>query len=95
MYLVLLTFSDNKARAGELMAEHKAWIQCSLDEGIFLLVGSLQPNRGGAILVRGIERDALEQRINADPFVRENVVSAEVVEFTPHQAGPHMQFLLA
>ncbi|EHP40578.1 hypothetical protein OR16_24740 [Cupriavidus basilensis OR16] len=46
MFIVLLKFSDNKHRAAEFMAPHKAWIH-----GVFLMVGSLQPNLSGGAQV--------------------------------------------
>ena len=49
MFIVLLKFSRNKARAGQFMDGHKEWIKRGFDDGVFLLAGSLQPNLGGAI----------------------------------------------
>ena len=50
MFIVLLKFSDNKAQAGQFMEGHNEWIKRGFDDGIFLVVGSLQPNLGGGIL---------------------------------------------
>ena len=47
MFIVLLKFSDNKVKTGQFMEGHKAWIKRGFDDGVFLLVGSLQPNSGG------------------------------------------------
>ena len=47
MFVVLLKFSDNKGKASQLMEGHKEWIKRNFDDGVFLLVGSLQPNLGG------------------------------------------------
>ena len=41
MYVVLLKFAENKSRAGDYMQDHNAWIKQGLDDGVFLLVGSL------------------------------------------------------
>lgn len=95
MYVVTLTFSENKARAGDLMEGHKAWIQRGFDKGFFLMVGSLQPNRGGGILAHGAGRDALEAFVAEDPFVAENVVSAEILEITPARLDERLEFLAA
>lgn len=48
MYVVTLTFSENKARAADLMEAHKAWIQRGFDEGLFLMVGSCSPTGAAA-----------------------------------------------
>jgi uncharacterized protein YciI len=95
MFLVLLPLSANRARAPELLAAHKAWIQRGLDEGVFLLVGGLQPQGGGMILAQGLSREALELRVKADPFVEHDVVGFELIEFAPTFAEARLSFLLA
>ena len=94
MFIVLLTFSDNKSRAAEFMPAHNEWIKGGMDDGIFLLVGSLQPKRGGAILAHNTSLDALQSRVNDDPFVAEGIVKAEILEISPARADAKLQFLL-
>ncbi|MEC9268656.1 MAG: hypothetical protein VX464_21535 [Pseudomonadota bacterium] len=95
MFVVQLRFAENKALAGQFMEGHKAWIQQGFDDGIFLLVGSLSPNLGGAVLAHGIDRDALSARVDQDPFVAEGVVTADIVEITPNRADDRLGFLLS
>lgn len=94
MFIVLLEFSDNRARAGELMDQHNAWIQRGFDDDVFLLAGSLQPGRGGGIVAANTSAEALAARVDEDPFVAENVVSAEILEITPARAAASLEFLL-
>lgn len=94
MFIVFLKFSAQKARAGQFMQEHKRWIQRGLDEGVFLLVGSLQPQAGGAILAHGLSAQALLHRVREDPFVVHDVVRAEIHELTPSQVDARLGFLL-
>jgi len=94
VFIVLLKFSDNKSQASELMEDHKAWIKRGIDDGTFLLVGGLQPNLGGGIMAHKITFSELQDRVNEDPFVAKNVVSAEIIEITPAQADERLQFLL-
>ena len=94
MYIVFLKFSDNKGQAGLFMDDHNAWIKRGFDDGVFLLVGSLQPNLGGGIVAHDTSREDLEARVNEDPFVAQNVVTAEIVEFTPARADERLGFLL-
>ena len=94
MFIVLLRFSNAMSRASELMAAHNEWIKRGLDEGVFLLVGSIQPNLGGAVLAHA-PRDELEQRVRSDPFVAHDVVKAEVIEVSPSKTDPRLAFLLA
>ncbi len=94
MFVVLLRFSDNKSAAGEHMDGHKAWIKNGMQDDVFLVVGSLQPNQGGAIVAHNTSLEDLQTRVNADPFVAENVVTAEILEITPNQADERLNFLL-
>ena len=94
MFIVLLKFSDNKSQAGQFMDGHNQWIKRGFDDGVFLLVGSLQPNLGGGIVVHNTSLTDLQNRVNDDPFVSENVVSAEIMEISPTKADERLSFLL-
>ena len=94
MFVVLLRFSSNKGQAGRFMEGHKEWIRRGFDDGVFLLAGSLQPNSGGGIVVHNTSLAALQSRVNADPFVAEDVVSAEILEIAPSRADERLGFLL-
>lgn len=65
-----------------------------MSDGIFLLIGSLQPNIGGAIMAHITFLQNLHSRVSEDPFVRENVVSAEILEITPGKVDQRLQFLM-
>ena len=94
MFVVLLKFSGNKARAGALMEGHKAWIQRGFEDGVFALAGNLQPSQGGGIVAHNTSRADLESRVAADPFVAEDVVKAEILEIAAGRADDRLHFLL-
>jgi len=94
MFIVLLSFSDHKSRASAFMDGHVEWLKRGFDDGVFLLSGSLQPNRGGGIVAHNTSLPDLQSRVNKDPFVAENVVTAEILEITPSKADTRLQFLL-
>jgi uncharacterized protein YciI len=94
MFVVLLRFSDRKDQAAQFMAGHKAWIDRGIQDGVFLLVGSIQPNVGGAIMAHNLSLAALQDRVRDDPFVAERVVSAEILELKPSRADERLAFLL-
>lgn len=94
MFIVLLKFSDNKSEASQFMEGHKEWIERGFDDGVFLLVGSLQPNLGGGIVAHNTSLSDLQMRVNDDPFVAENVVRAEILEITPSKADERLGFIL-
>jgi len=95
MLVVLLKFSGNKGQASQFMEGHKDWIKRGFDDGVFLLAGSLQPNLGGGIVAHNTSLSELRRRVNDDPFVAEDVVSAEILEITPSRADERLGFLLA
>ncbi|MFB9367693.1 hypothetical protein [Kitasatospora albolonga] len=94
MFVVLLRFSANKAEAARYMSGHQEWIRSGLDDGVFLLVGSIQPGLGGAVIAHGLSKEVLEERVAADPFVAEDVVTAEIIEIAPGMADDRLKFLL-
>ena len=94
MFIVLLKFSGNKDQAGQFMEGHKEWIKRGFDDGVFLLAGSLQPNLGGGIVAHNTSLADLQSRVNSDPFVAGNGVSAEILEITPSKADDRLKFLL-
>lgn len=94
MFIVLLKFSSNKSQAGQFMEGHKEWIKRGFDDGIFLLVGNLQPGLGGGIVAHNTTLLDLQSRVNDDPFVAKSVVSAEILEIAPSKTDTRLEFLL-
>jgi uncharacterized protein YciI len=94
MFIVMLRFSANKDRASRYMDGHKEWIRRGFDDGVFLLAGSLQPNLGGGIVAHNTSLPDLKGRLNDDPFVAEDVVSAEIHEIAPSKADARLNFLI-
>jgi uncharacterized protein YciI len=94
MYIVFLSFSSNRSKASEFMTGHNAWIKRGLDDGVFMVVGSLQPQQGGAVVAHDTTRAELDARILEDPFVVHDVVKPEVHEVSPSKVDPRLAFLL-
>ena len=94
MFILLLKVSTNKANAGQFLDGHKAWIKRGFDDGVFLLTGSLQDNMGGGVLAHNTSLEDLQTRVKSDPFVVENVVTAEILEVDPSRTDPRLNFLL-
>jgi uncharacterized protein YciI len=72
MFVVFLRFAANRAKAGQFMSGHNEWIRRGFDDGVFLLVGSLQPALGGGILAHNTSLADLQGRVKEDPFVAEH-----------------------
>lgn len=94
MFIVLLRFSKKKDQADEFSEAHMKWVKKGFEDGVFLLAGSIQPGLGGAILASGPSSEDLKKRVNADPFVAEKIVTAEILEIEPGKADDRLAFLL-
>ncbi|UZE51799.1 YciI family protein [Rhodopseudomonas sp. P2A-2r] len=94
MFIITLRFVD-KTKAPRFMDGHNAWIKSGFDDGVFLLVGGLQPNAGGAILAHNASLEEIEARVQDDPFVAEGVVKAEILAVTPGRTDERLAFLKA
>ncbi|MDR7331844.1 YciI family protein [Roseateles asaccharophilus] len=95
MYIVFLRFGAQRAQAGQWMAQHGQWLKQGLDDGVFLMAGSLGEGQGGVVLARGPDRDSLLARVAQDPFVEHGVVDAEVHAVSPSRWAPGMAELFA
>lgn len=94
MFIILLKFSENKAQAAENMQGHNEWIRQGFADGVFILVGSIEPGQGGSVIAHNISREDLEARVNKDPFVEKNIVSAEIIEISPKKTDERLNFLM-
>lgn len=93
MYIITLKFSENRHLAQDHMEAHKDWIKTGFKDQGFLLVGSIKPSMGGAIIAQGPTREAIEAFIEKDPFVAENIVTAEILEISPARTVDPLAFL--
>ena len=94
MFIILLTFSDNKHLASDFMADHNQWLKQGFDDGVFILAGSLKPNIGGSVIATNSSLSELEKRVNEDPFITHNIVSSEILEIEVKKVDERLQFLL-
>lgn len=94
MFVILLKFSENKSKAAEFMDGHNQWIKKGFKDNKFLLVGSLQPNLGGSVIAHNSSLSELQERVNLDPFVAENIVTAEILEIEPKKSDERLNFLM-
>jgi uncharacterized protein YciI len=95
MFIILLKFSTNKSQAKEFMPAHKEWIDQGMSDGVFLVVGNLEPNMGGGIVAHNSSLVDLRKRVDADPLVENNVVTAEILEISPSLTDKRLNFLLS
>jgi uncharacterized protein YciI len=95
MFVILLEFSANKAHAAPLMGGHDEWLRDGFEKGFFLVAGTIQPGQGGAVIAHNATREQMKEIVGKDPFVAEDVVTAEIIEITPSRTATPLHFLLA
>ena len=95
MYIVFLRFAQNRAQAGQWMAEHNKWLADSFASGDFLIAGSLENAQGGVLIARDMDHSALLDRVRQDPFVLHGVVAAEVHGFKPSRLAEGLSAVVA
>jgi uncharacterized protein YciI len=93
MFVVLLKSAGNKAQASRFMEGHNAWIKRGFDDGVFVLVGGLEPHGGGGIVAHRTTLRELRDRVNDDPFVAQGIVSSEILEIAPSRLDERLRFL--
>jgi uncharacterized protein YciI len=94
VYIVFLKFAQNRARAGELMAEHNQWLADGFASGAFVVAGSLDNAQGGVLIARDMDQAVLLERVRQDPFVVHGVVAAEVHGFKPSRLADGLASVL-
>ena len=94
MFIILLKFAANKAKASSFMQGHNEWLAQGFEEDVFLLSGTLQPAQGGTIIAHNTNLAELEERVRQDPFVAENIVSTEILEISAAKTDERLNFLL-
>lgn len=95
MHIIFLKFGPHRSQAKHWMAEHVRWIQQGIDDGVFLMAGSLDDAQGGVVLAANAGREEIALRIAQDPFVVHGVVTAEVHAVTPSRLAQGLASLLA
>lgn len=95
MFIIFLRLSENRSGAGAFMEAHNVWIDRGIRDGVFLVVGSLKPNLGGAIVAHAASAADLRSRVDSDPFVENGVVTVEILEIAPAKVDSRLDFLLA
>jgi len=95
MYVIQLNFSDNKSQAKALMPAHNVWLQQGFENDVFILAGSIESGKGGAIIAHNCTLAEITAYVEQDPFAQHNVVKAEITGIAPSKTDPRLAFLAA
>ena len=81
MFVVLLTYKKPLAEVEQHLQAHRQFLDESYRKGYFLASGPRVPREGGVILVRSMERQALEAHLLNDPFYSQQIADYTLIEF--------------
>jgi uncharacterized protein YciI len=91
LFVIILRYLVSLEEIDAVMKQHMAYLHKHYDKGDFLVSGRQVPRTGGVILARAKNRTALEKTIKQDPFVKERLASADIIEFIASQFGKGLQ----
>lgn len=80
MYIVITSHSKSPELVEPHFKEHCEWLKQYNHEGIFLASGPKKSGRGGAILVRSMDKKDLEKIIAKDSYHKANVADYLIVD---------------
>lgn len=91
LFVIILRYLVSLEKIDALMPRHVAYLNKHYATGDFLVSGRQVPRTGGIIIARGKDRDAVEQLVKADPFVKQKLASADIIEFKASQVGKGLE----
>lgn len=92
--VVVLTYIKPIEEVDTQITAHMEWLHKGYEDGIFLASGRRIPRNGGVILAKGDNPQALQERINQDPFLKSGVAKAEIIPFDASLKADFLQDLL-
>ncbi|MDE5817050.1 MAG: YciI family protein [Helicobacter sp.] len=83
LFVLLIQYTAPLERIDSVLAQHRGFLQTGYDKGFLLASGPRTPREGGVIIGKFADRAAAESFSKQDPFVQQNLVRYEILEFTP------------
>ncbi|MFM0045529.1 YciI family protein [Paraburkholderia sediminicola] len=87
IFIVILHYVQPLATSETRIEEHRRFLDRHYAADRFLASGPQVPRTGGGILVKGLNREELNDVLAEDPFYRERVANYQVIEFNPTKFG--------
>jgi uncharacterized protein YciI len=91
MFVIELIYKVDLKKIDAHMKAHVAFLNKYYASGHFLISGRKIPRDGGIILAVGGSREEVETIANEDPFVREGLAEARIIEFRASQRADDIQ----
>jgi uncharacterized protein YciI len=83
LFVVLLHYTQPVAAVDAIRPAHLQHLDRYAREGVFQAWARRDPPTGGVVVAAAPDRATLEAIVGQDPYLREGVARAEIVEFNP------------
>ena len=83
MFIVSLTYKKDLSEVENFLEQHVQFLERHYAEKKFIFSGRKNPRTGGVILVRDVNKQALMNIIQQDPFYVHQIADYEITEVIP------------
>lgn len=87
-FLVELHFLKPFASFGDVVAQHRAFLQTGYDRGFLLMSGPREDKTGGIVVARAPDLPTLQSFFDADPYKRHDLAEHRFVGFVAAKRAP-------
>ena len=89
MFVVTITYTQPIEAIEARTAEHRAWVDQQVADGLIIAAGPMVPRTGGTLVVRsGGTKQELETLLKDDPFQVHGLADYTVTEFKAGKLNP-------
>jgi uncharacterized protein YciI len=82
-FLIEITYLVSAEQLGDVVAEHRAFLQTGYDRGWLLFSGPLVPRTGGVVVGRAPTLDDIQAFFKNDPYQLKGLAVYRFAEFNP------------
>lgn len=83
MFIAILTYKKPLSEVDKYLQAHRDYLAEHYAAGDFIASGPQNPRIGGVIMIKAIDREAVNTIIEQDPFNINGIADYQIVEFTP------------
>ncbi|WP_432866052.1 YciI family protein [Microbispora rosea] len=84
LHLLIVSYTGSEEDAAPFVRDHVGYLERHHADGVFLVSGQTVPSsQGGAIVARGVDREAIERISAEDPFVVNGVATHAITTIEP------------
>ncbi len=94
MFIVILTYKKPLSEVDKFLQAHRDYLAEHYASGDFIASGPQNPRIGGVIMIKAVDREAVNAIISQDPFNINGIADYQIVEFTPTMFDKSLQTLL-